>query len=388
MSESLTPEACCGTCDDVTTNIPGPQGNAGAAGADGADGCSAVTTTTEEFIMPGCGYPGDGDVEVTVVTTGCFCPGIVIYIEGAGYFRLLVIVDATHLLLENLCLDVNTAEGIAIGAGSCVSVGGEPGADGTNGTGGGDGSDGINAFTVTTADFNQPAELATVVVSVAESSWAAIGQNVFIPVGGYYEVTAIVAGTLTLKNLKDTTTDAYLSNADPFTTTATPIVSGSAVSPGGIQGPNPQTQTSKVVALTYQVAVGVAPDTMFFAAWTVLGVNTLNQTVAGVCVRTGNTFTLEDGSYTLIGHTVVEKCKVRIRLRNTTDAVDLLQSVNGVVSDEGIIPIFGAFSVSGLDTLQFEYYAIDTPGPGVFGQVTGVPAADEVYRGFMFTKVS
>lgn len=335
------------------------------------------------FEMPGCDYPGLDEVTVLVVNAECFCPGQGIYIENAGYFRLVSIPSSTSLLLRNLCLEVNASEGSEIPSTSCVSVGGEPGADGVDGTNGADGSDGINAFTVTTVNFSQPAELATVVVTVAENSWAFTGQNIYVEGGGYYEVTAIGAGTITLKNLMDTPSNAYLSNAAPTTV----IGAGAGVSPGGIQGPDPQTQTEKIVAIIYEQPLSYPSDGMAFGSWTPLDLTTMTETVAGTCTFTGPDFNLEDGTYTLMGHVCVTDCKMRIRLRNTSQAVDLLYSVNGVTTGELIIPIFGAFSIVETDSLQFEYYAIDNGG-GTFGSVTGVPLVEEVYRGFMFTKVS
>jgi len=379
---SLVPDPCCSTCEEVTTNIPGAQGYPGSDGEPGADGCSPATITTEMFIMPGCDYPGEMQVEVTVASTGCFCPGQVIYIENAGYFRLISITDTT-LLLENLCLDVNAEEGTEIPATSCVSVGGEPGADGSNGTNGADGTDGINAYTVSTASFTQPDEQDTEVLSVDESSWAVVGQVVYLEGGGYYEVTLVAPGALTLKNLEDAATYAYLTNA----VVGTVINSGAGVSPAGIQGPNPETQTKKVVAIIYEVANAYPSDSMTFGAWTPLDVNVMSETVAGVCTFTGPNFSLETGTYTLVGHVCFALCKMRIRLR-ANNANDLLYSVNGVTTGEGILPIFGAIVVNSADDLQFEYYAIDTPGAGNFGEVTGVPDVEEDYRGFMFTKVS
>ncbi len=96
---------------------------------------------------------------------------------------------------------------------------GPPGAAGENGT------DGVNAFTTTSANFDQPA--GNVNVEVVDSSWAANGQVVYISTGGYYEVVGIPDGThLTLQNLN------YSGNAAPFTTITAP----QQVSPGGLKG--------------------------------------------------------------------------------------------------------------------------------------------------------
>jgi len=96
-----------------------------------------------------------------------------------------------------------------------------------------DGEDGTNAFTLTTLDFTMPAELANVIVTVADTSWMAIGQPLFIQGAGFMEVVSIGSATdVTLKNLEDTASDAYLDNAAP----ATNISSGMKVTPGGWQG--------------------------------------------------------------------------------------------------------------------------------------------------------
>src|SRR5512138_2865450 len=58
-----------------------------------------------------------------------------------------------------------------------------PGLPGAAGTPGADGAPGANAFTITTDAFIMPAELGSVTVSVADSSWMAVGQVLFVSVG-------------------------------------------------------------------------------------------------------------------------------------------------------------------------------------------------------------
>lgn len=84
-----------------------------------------------------------------------------------------------------------------------------PGAQGPAGTNGVDGTDGISAFTTTTG-FVQPAVNATVNITVANSSMAALGSDIFVEGGGYYQVTAIPDAThITLENL------GYTANSAP-----------------------------------------------------------------------------------------------------------------------------------------------------------------------------
>lgn len=63
------------------------------------------------------------------------------------------------------------------------------GIDGTNGT------NGINAFTTLTASFTQPNVGSNVTISVGDSAWIALGQNIYIAQAGYYQVIAIVSST-------------------------------------------------------------------------------------------------------------------------------------------------------------------------------------------------
>ena len=112
-----------------------------------------------------------------------------------------------------------------------VEVPGPTGAAGSNGT---NGTNGVNAFTTLTAQFLMPAEGATVVASVANSTWAVINQLVYVQNAGWMRVTAKPSSTqLTLRNEEATATSEYTENVAP----TTPIANGSQISPGGLQGP-------------------------------------------------------------------------------------------------------------------------------------------------------
>jgi hypothetical protein len=99
------------------------------------------------------------------------------------------------------------------------------------------GEDGKNAFTTTTAGFNQPASGFSVPVSVSDlgqltNQWAIPGQVVFLAdvngFGGYYQVVSITGSTtIDLLNL------GYASNSAD----STPIAFPAKVSPAGIAGP-------------------------------------------------------------------------------------------------------------------------------------------------------
>lgn len=102
-----------------------------------------------------------------------------------------------------------------------------PGAEGDAGTNGTDGTDGKNSFTTISAAFIQPASGADVTVSVSDSSWAVIGQEVFAQVGGHYTVISKpTTASIVLRNLD------YADNA----AVAATIPSGGQIGPSGHVG--------------------------------------------------------------------------------------------------------------------------------------------------------
>lgn len=102
-----------------------------------------------------------------------------------------------------------------------------PGPQGDAGTDGSDGSNGTNAFTLTTADFVVPALGGNVTIDVADSSWAVVGQPVFVFDAGTFEVVSIPSATsLQLQYL----------NYDTNTESGNSVALGSSVAPGGFNG--------------------------------------------------------------------------------------------------------------------------------------------------------
>ena len=106
------------------------------------------------------------------------------------------------------------------------------------------GVDGRNAYTVVVAAPAIPAAQGWIVVTVPDATnpatapdggnaWMTPGQVVFVETAGYFGVVQYVSDTqVLLINLRDDTTGAYLSNA-----VSGPLIAGSAIVPGGIQGP-------------------------------------------------------------------------------------------------------------------------------------------------------
>jgi len=114
-----------------------------------------------------------------------------------------------------------------------------PGPPGGEGDPGLNGDDGVDAFTLFTVDFTIPAELGTDTATVGDTSWMSISQKLYGAradgtVHAFFEVTAIGGLTsVTLKNLEDTPTSAYIENSAPGSI----LNIGSKLMPAGIQGP-------------------------------------------------------------------------------------------------------------------------------------------------------
>jgi hypothetical protein len=112
---------------------------------------------------------------------------------------------------------------------TCPTVSpGPPGPQGPTGAAGSSGTSGINAISVTQASFIVPAISNSVTVTVDESLWMVVGQNVFIGTAGYYSVAAKSTGSCQLTNLGTT------GNAAPTTV----IASSHTISPAGAAGPS------------------------------------------------------------------------------------------------------------------------------------------------------
>jgi hypothetical protein len=115
-----------------------------------------------------------------------------------------------------------------------------PGPAGANGANGANGTNGVSPFTTFTALYTIPAELASSVATVANTSWMVIGQKLYGSrtdgsIHAFFEVAAIGGATsVTLKNLEDAGSNAYLENSAPGNT----LTIGSLLIPAGIQGPS------------------------------------------------------------------------------------------------------------------------------------------------------
>lgn len=132
-----------------------------------------------------------------------------------------------------------------------------PGSPGSDGTAGAPGADGISAYTITTASITLPASAGPVVAvtTVGVSSWAAVGQVIFISDStnwGHFRVLTIPSATsFTLQWLQ----------YDGDAAGAAVIASGAAVSPSGVEPTGPTAVanggTGSTTATAARAALGV-----------------------------------------------------------------------------------------------------------------------------------
>lgn len=265
---------------------------------------------------------------------------------------------------------------------------GSAGPKGDTGSAGVSGTNGQNAFTVTTANFTQPAEGATVNIEVVSSAWIAGGQHLYVTGGGDYLVTAIPDAThVTIRNLENTGSNLYPDNAAPGAT----INAGAAVSPGGIQGPagvSGSTPTLAYGLITDQGTPPFAPQAFAYTAWTTKRLTDPSGSV--VLSLLANQFILATGTYLVDGILYAEQCYMRTRIRNITDGATLLQGTQTrTLNNSGsILAIHGIITTTSAKTLEWQYYATNDGGGAAnlgFAMSTGDP---EIYARLRFVKIS
>lgn len=115
------------------------------------------------------------------------------------------------------------------------------------------GATGQGSFSLTTSSYVQPSISSTVSVSVTSTSWLAVGQIVYITVGGYYQVSSITnSTTVVLTNL------GYIGNASPSTTVTInkSVVSSGQKGDNGTNGINGQGAYATTTASYTQPSIG------------------------------------------------------------------------------------------------------------------------------------
>lgn len=191
---------------------------AAAGGGAGSPGQNAYSTTSASFVVPAIG----ATVIVPMGSTSWLGgSGYVVFIANAGYYAVSSVTDGSHAVLTNLgYLATNAASGTTIPSGSMVTPGGVKGSDST--------ATGSNAYDATSASFVMPAAAAAVSISISNTAWVGVGQEIFIQGAGYFSVASITSPTVF-----SATNSNYPGAAAPGST----IASGAKVSPAGVIGP-------------------------------------------------------------------------------------------------------------------------------------------------------
>jgi len=185
-------------------------------------GVNAFAVVSTNFTQPSV----SSTVSVTVSSTAWMGAGQAVYVVGGGYYQIASITDGTHVVLTNLGYTGNASPTSTVGWGAQVSPAGLRGLQGSNGAAG---AAGTNAYSSLSTVFTQPAVGSTVTVVVSLSSFAVVGQVIYIQSAGYYLVTAVPnISQLTVQNL------GYTGNVSPSSSAGT---IGGGIGPAGLIGP-------------------------------------------------------------------------------------------------------------------------------------------------------
>ena len=197
-----------------------------------------------------------------------------------------------------------------------IGEAGPQGPQGLGGFNGTNGTNGINAFTTLTASFTQPNVGSNVTISVGDSAWIALGQNIYIAQAGYYQVIAIVSSTAITVELV---------NVDLVASGST-VSSNRRISPSSVAGYIDPNLTSIDINQSF---TSVNP------AFRVSGSNSLpliqadavlNKVGINVSPAAGGSTLTVGGSMEVIGNTLVSSGYVkgtRLRVGTATPAAEL-----------------------------------------------------------------
>ena len=210
-----------------------------------------------------------------------------------------------------------------------VGEAGPQGPQGLNGINGLNGTNGVNAFTTLTASFVQPNVGSSRTISVGDSSWIALGQNIYIAQAGYYQVLAIVSSTsITIE----------LVNADLVASGST-VSSNRRISPSSVAGYIDPNLTSIDINQSF---TSVNP------AFRVSGSNSLpliqadavlNKVGVNVSPSSGGATLTVGGSLEVTGNTLVSSGYVkgtRLRVGTATPAAELTKLLFFTLTTSGV----------------------------------------------------
>ena len=236
-----------------------------------------------------------------------------------------------------------------------------PGSPGTNGAPGTNGTNGANAFTLTTANFTIPAIGSNVTVSVANTSWMVVGQNVFISDGtkqGNFQV-AVINGTTSV----DLKFLGYTGDGSPGDS----ITVGAKVSPSGLQG-----AAAPTAAATQAFGTGTA-----YTLTATPGILSLGTTIPSIAIPTTGKYILAAWArYDYNGATFAANRTVTTKIRRTNNtATDITGSVRAFLTE---IITTKTFTAEGFIVALIPYTGTIGDVLEVWGSIDVLPTAGSV----------
>jgi hypothetical protein len=195
-----------------------------------------------------------------------------------------------------------------------------PGAEGPSGTNGTPGTDGVSSFTITTAPFSLPTALSNVTVTVANSTWMAPGQNVFISDGtnlGNFKVVSLPSSSSVVLEYLDYAGDSG---------TGVTINTGASVVPSGLTGA--AGTSGFTVAGNLSTAVGLTQALALTGSNPNVQVGTVTRTLAAAAAKTYLLFARCRLDY--VGATFAAPQIINFKLRRTNNTA---ADVSGAVGN-------------------------------------------------------
>jgi hypothetical protein len=334
----------------VSGSLACASGTGGAAGENGENGYTQITST---FQVPSVGQ----NVTIAVVNSACFVKGQNLIVggttnipsTGAANFSLASINSPTSITITFLGYQNDVAPGVVFEIGTTVTSAG---------------SAGQNAYTTTTAQFTIPAIGSTVNVSVKNSGWMALQQNVVVSGAANFSVYSLPDTTHAVLTFL-----GYIGDLPPTTV----IASSSTVSPSGKQA-----IASNVVDVYATGNPANHSDAKNFVLPTPFAPVVVNSTTVQITLPVAGKWLLfTNAVFGLNGADGSSTAVVSMKLRCTNNTVtDVTNSqidfqvglgASGTISNDNIGGVDGVYYQGNAgDNIQMQAQSTIQPSSGVF----------------------
>lgn len=164
----------------------------------------------------------------------------------------------------------------------------------------------------------------------------------------------------------------------------------------GIKGfpgiPAAAAPSADIVQLRDERASGTSGGAASISTWTKRTVNTEVADTGGLCSLASSVFTLQPGTYDLVGFAqFYAVANARIRLQNTSDGITVILGGSGYFSGgdfgAGPVPIVGRFTISAAKNFELQYWVAASTGAADLGS-SGSTGVSEVFVDLFFRKVA